>query len=95
MRILSGFADLIMAPRYSGPRPYFLLGAGPQWINVPKVANPYGAVPGARAGFGIEGTVRGWTIRGEIAATAVLSDFATGRSFTPGTYWPVTLAIQF
>ncbi|HMI48059.1 MAG TPA: hypothetical protein VK481_05280, partial [Gemmatimonadaceae bacterium] len=95
MRILSAFADLIMGPRMTGPRPYFLFGAGPQWITVPGVPNPYGGVPGVRAGVGLEGKVRGLTLRGEVSANAVLSDFATGRSFTPGTYWPLTLGIQF
>ena len=95
MRILSAFANLVMAPRWSGLRPYFLLGAGAQRVTVPGVANPYGAVPGVRTGFGFEDKVRGWTLRGEVSANAVLSDFATGREYRPGTYWPITLGIQF
>ena len=95
MRILSGIATLMIGPRGHGARPYFLLGAGPQWVSVPKVTNPYGYVPGARAGIGVDGRVGPCTLRAEIAAHAVLSDFATGHDFGLGTYWPLTVAIQF
>ena len=95
MRILSGIATLMIGPRANGVRPYFLFGAGPQWISVPKVPNPYGSVPGARTGIGVEGRARNWTLRAEITGHAVLSDFATGHDFHWGTYWPLTVAIQF
>jgi hypothetical protein len=95
MRILSGIATLMIGPRANGARPYFLVGGGPQWVSVPKVTNPYGYVSGARAGIGVEGRVRDWTVRAEIAGHAVLSDFATGHDFGLGTYWPLTVAIQF
>ena len=93
--ILSGIGSLIMGPRSTPVRPYFLLGAGPQLVSVPKQVNPYGSVTGIRAGFGVEGRLRSWTIRGEIAGDAVLSDFGTGRDFGFGGYFPLTLAIQF
>ena len=92
--ILSGIGSLIMGPRSTPVRPYFLLGAGPQLVSVPKHPNP-GFVPGIRAGFGVEGRLRSWTIRAEIAGDAVLSDFGTGRDFGLGAYFPLTLAIQF
>ena len=95
MRILSGIANLIIGPRGSEARPYFLFGVAKQWVSVTNGTNPYGAVPGARAGFGVEVPIRHWTVRAEIAAHAVLSDFATGHDFGLGTYWPVTVAIQF
>ena len=93
--ILSGIASLIMGPRSTPVRPYFLLGAGPQLVSVPKHTNRYGSVPGVRAGLGVEGRLRRQTIRAEIAGHAVLSDFGTGRDFGLGAYFPLTLAIQF
>lgn len=93
--ILSGIASLIMGPRSTPVRPYFLLGAGPQLVSVPKHTNPYGSVTGVRAGFGVEGRLRSRSIRAEMAGHAVLSDFGTGRDFGLGGYYPLTLAIQF
>ena len=95
LRILSGIANLMIGPRTSGARPYLLLGAGPQWVSVTKVPNPYGSVIGTRAGLGVEGRLGDWTVRAEIAAHAVLSDFATGHDYGLGAYWPVAVAIQF
>ena len=95
LRIVSSIASLMIGPRTSGARPYLLLGAGPQWLSVSKVNNPYGSVIGTRAGLGVEGRLGDWTVRAEIAAHAVLSDFATGHDYGLGAYWPVAVAIQF
>jgi hypothetical protein len=95
LRILSVLASMLLAPNTGGVRPYFVIGGGPQWLSVPNGVNPYGTLYGVRAAIGLEGKWRGRSLRSELGAHAVLSDYATGRDFGLGTFVPFTVGVQF
>jgi hypothetical protein len=93
-RALSLLGSLLLAPA-SAVKPYLSLGAGLQALSIQGTRNPYGRLVGVRSGVGIEAPLRETSVRAEVGAHAVLSDFGTGHDFRIATYVPVTLAIQF
>lgn len=96
LRVISVLADLVIGPRGNDSvQPYLLLGLGAQSMRVSGVTNPYGKVPGLRGGVGLRGHVGRFGMSAEITPDLILSDFATGRDFRLGTYWPVSVGISF
>ena len=95
LRILSILASVLLAPDTGSVRPYFVIGGGPQWLAVPDNVNPYGMSFGVHAAIGLEGKWRGRKLRSELGAHLVLSDYATGEDYTPGTFVPFTVGVEF
>lgn len=95
LRVSGVLASLVVGPRGGPVRPYALVGAGAQGLSVPGRTNPYGAVPGVRAGVGVRATVWGLRLHAELVPHAILSDYGTGRDFEIGTYWPITVGVRF
>jgi hypothetical protein len=95
LRILSILGSVLLAPNTGSVRPYFIIGGGPQWLAVPDNVNPYGRVFGVRAAIGLEGKWRGRKLRSELGAHIVLSDYATGEDYTPGTFVPFSVGVEF
>ena len=95
LRVAGVGLSLLMGPRGGPVRPYALVGAARQWIRVPGRVNPYGSVFGVRAGAGVRAAVGRTEVRLEVTPHVVLSDYATGREFDIGSYWPVTVGVSF
>jgi hypothetical protein len=95
LRAIGILGNVVIAPPVSEIKPYLTLGGGVQWLSIEGRTNPYGRLLGLRSGLGIEAPWGNASARAEISAHVVLSDFGTGVDFHPGTYFPVTFAIQF
>jgi hypothetical protein len=96
LRAIGALATVTMGPR--GPVGlYVLLGLGPQWLQAAGAIgpNPYGAVPGVRAGLGVRARLARAEWHAEVALHGVLSDYATGHDFAAGSYLPVILGMRF
>jgi hypothetical protein len=99
LRVIGAGASVLAGPRGGPLRPYALAGAALQWLRAPAQVTPYGAALrralGVRAGAGARLAVGRVELRVEVAPHLVLSDYATGRDFDLGSYWPITLGIGF
>lgn len=95
LRIVGLIVNLLIATHGDGIRPYLALGGGLQYMSVENRRNPYGSVPALRGGIGLEAPWGNRSVRAEVHAHAILSDFGTGKDFVVGTYVPVTLSLQF
>ena len=95
LRVMSGLVSLVVGQRGDDQAIYGLVGVGVQSMRVPGAPNPYGAVAGLRLGAGARTVVGGLRLGLEVTPHFILSDFATGRDFAAGTYWPVSVSIAF
>jgi hypothetical protein len=94
LRVLSSGLNLLVGPRGGPVRPYALVGLSAQRLRATGRVNPYRMVPGVRAGVGMRAALGGVEWRAEVTPHLVLSDYATGRDFDVGSYWPVTLGVS-
>jgi hypothetical protein len=95
LRIIGLLANLLIASGGERIRPYLTLGGGLQSLSIKNRRNPYGSIVGLRGGVGLEAPLGNNSVRVEVQAHAILSDFGTGQDFGLGTYVPFTLAFQF
>jgi hypothetical protein len=95
LRMVGLIATVLIATYGDGIRPYLALGGGLQYMSVENRRNPYGSVPALRGGIGLEAPWGKRSVRAEVHAHGILSDFGTGRDFVMGTYVPVTISLQF
>ena len=95
LRALSLLGSLVIAPALDSVKPYLSFGAGLQDLSIQGRQNPYGRLVGVRTGVGVEIPLRELSLRAEVSAHAVLSDFGTGHDYSIATYFPITFAIQF
>ena len=95
LRLATLGAAVLMGPRRGRLAPYLVLGVESHSMEARGYTNPYGRVGGLSAGVGLRASLRRLEARAEVTAHLILSDFATGEDFAPGTYVPVTLRVAF
>lgn len=94
-RVVSALVSVLAGPRGGRVAPYAVAGAGLQWLRIDGAENPYGTVPGARAGLGVRARLGRTEWRAEVTPHLVASDHGTGRDFGVGSYWPVAVGVAF
>jgi hypothetical protein len=95
LRVFSASGSVVFAARGSGTGPYALLGAGVQRMRASGAANPYGTGGTVHAGVGFRMPVARSMLHVEITPQVMLTDFATGKDFSLGTYWPMSIGLSF
>lgn len=95
LRSIGFVATVVVAPPRLRVAPYFLFGAGVHLMSIVGADGPNNFVGGVRSGLGLRVNAARYRISLESSANLNLSDRATGRNFTLGSYVPITLAIVF
>lgn len=95
LRVLSVSGSVVLAPRGEGAAAYVLLGGGVQGMRVAGQRNPYGVGGVLHAGVGVRVPLGRVAMHFEVTPQLLLTDYATGEDFSPGTYWPVLVGLSF
>lgn len=85
----------LMGQRPASTGPYVIVGLAAQRIAVSTTPNPYGTLWGLRAGVGVQSPVGRTVFRWEATPHIVLSEYGTGRNYSFGSYWPVSVGFAF
>jgi hypothetical protein len=95
LRVAALMGSFVVASRAETGGAYGLVGGGLQSTSVKGHRNPYGMGAVLQAGAGYRMSVGRIRMHVELTPHMLVSDYATGRDFNVGVYWPALIGVSF